>query len=343
MSRPALAVAAALVAFPVAAAEPLAGFDAYEDAHQFDCNGPWEHFSPADVRTVGAFRYEHTGATVKLTRVAPKPKGPAKLGLLAGIKDAEPDTLALVRTFLARFEQEDVDAVVLGGDTSSEPDVLEKLYAFFAEATKRPVLSIAGNMERGASHAYAILKARKAGALHLLNLDMIRRADGEGFDVVSLGGYHDKAYLHLSGGCLYTEQHLETALTAAKSADDPVVWLSHGPPRGKGKTDIDYVPGAGNVGDPRINDVLTRAKIRFGVSGHILEAAGKATDLAGKVQPQKRLVPTLFVNQGSANPLPWKLNDGGTSYGLAAVLTLDGGKASYEILKGPKPAPTPAP
>jgi hypothetical protein len=43
------------------------------------------------------------------------------------------------------------------------------------------------------------------------------------------------------------------------------------------------------------------------------------------------------VNQGSANPLPWKLNDGTTSYGLAALLTIDGKKASYEILRGAKP------
>jgi hypothetical protein len=43
------------------------------------------------------------------------------------------------------------------------------------------------------------------------------------------------------------------------------------------------------------------------------------------------------VNQGSANPLPWKLNDGTTSYGLAALLTIEGGRGAYEVLRGSKP------
>ena len=51
--------------------------------------------------------------------------------------------------------------------------------------------------------------------------------------------------------------------------------------------------------------------------------------------PQKKPFPALYVNQGSANPLVWKMNDGTSAYGLAAILTINGKQASYEVLKSP--------
>ncbi|MBL8953363.1 MAG: hypothetical protein JNK82_21495, partial [Myxococcaceae bacterium] len=207
--------------------------------------------------------------------------------------------------------------------------------------TKRPMVSITGNTERSGAHNYAIAKARKAGYLNLINMGLQRRYDGPGFDLVSISGYHDKTYLHLSGGCIYNDQALTDAETAIRAADDPVVMLVHGPPRQSGKQAIDFVPGAGNVGDPKLADLLKRMKVPFGVFGHILEAGGHATDLGGKPIAQKKPSAALYVNQGSANPLPWKMNDGTTSYGLAAVMTVTGKQASYEVLKAPKPAPVP--
>ena len=311
----------------------------WEEAYQFECNAPFTHFAPAVATDFEGVRYEHSGATLKVRRLTPRAGKVATLGLLAGIKDAEPETLEVLSQFIATFEKADVDAIVIGGDSSVEPDVLDAIYAYLAKTTKRPLLSIAGNMERGGAHNYAINKARKAGATNLINMGLVRRFDGEGVDVVSLSGYHDKAFLHLSGGCLYTDKHLADAVTAAKASDDTVVWLSHGPPRMKGEKAIDFVPGSGNVGNPAITDALSQGKVKFGIAGHILEAAGKATDLTGKPQPQKKWLPSLFVNQGSANPLPWKLNDGSTSWGLAALLSIEGAKGSYEVLKAPKPTP----
>ena len=312
-------------------------FSAWEERYQFDCNGPFEHFTPADVKEREGWRFEHTGGTVKVTRLKARAGKKPVLGLLAGIKDLEPETRTMLDVFIAGFEKADVDAIVIGGDSSSEPEALDQILEYLGKATSRPLLVVAGNMERGAALNYAILKQRKAGATHLLNLDVIHRYDGDGVDVIGLGGYHDKAYLHLAGGCIYKEKDIDALARAAAAADDAVVLLTHGPPRQKGQQAIDYVPGADNVGDPHLTELITRAKISFGIHGHILEAAGRATDVAGQPVAQKKLHPALFVNQGSANPLPWKLNDGTTSYGLAALLTIDGKKASYEILRGPKP------
>ena len=318
----------------LAAAEDFA---AWEERYQFDCNGPYEQFSPADVKEREGWRFEHTGGTVKVRRQKPRAGKKPVLGLLAGIKDIEPETKATLDAFIAQFEKADVDAIVIGGDSSSEPEGLDAILDYLVKATNRPLLVIAGNMERGAALNYSILKQRKSGYLHLLNLDVIRRYDGDGVDVLGLGGYHDKAYLHLAGGCVYKDKDVDALERAAADADDPVVLLTHGPPRQKGQQSIDYVPGADNVGDPKLTALITKAKINFGIHGHILEAAGRATDLAGRPLPQKKPQTSLFVDQGSANPLPWKLNDGTTSYGLAALLTVDGKKASYEVLRAPKP------
>lgn len=312
-------------------------FAAWEERYQFDCNGPFEHFSPADLKEREGWKFEHTGGTVKVRRARPRASRSPVLGLLSGIKDLEPETKATLDGFIAAFEKADVDAIIIGGDCSSEPEGLDQILAYLAKVTNRPLLFIAGNMERGAALNYALLKQRRAGHLHLLNLDLIRRYDGDGVDVLGLGGYHDKAYLHLTGGCVYKEKDVDVLAQAAAASDDPTVLLSHGPPRMKGQQAIDYVPGADNVGDVRLTALVTKAKIPFGVHGHILEAAGRATDLAGKPLPPKKPHASLFIDQGSANPLPWKLNDGTTSYGLAALLTIDGKKASYEFIRAPKP------
>ena len=312
-------------------------FSNWEERYQFDCNGPFEHFSPVDVKEREGWRFEHSGGTVKVRRLTARVGRKPVLGLLAGIKDLEPETRAMLDIFLADFEKADVDAIVIGGDSSSEPDALDQILEYLGKATNRPVLIVAGNMERGAALNYAILKQRKAGATQLLNLDVIRRYDGDGVDVIGLGGYHDKAYLHLAGGCIYKEKDVEALERATAAADDAVVLLTHGPPRQKGQLALDYVPGADNVGDPQLAALIAKAKISFGIHGHILEAAARGTDAAGRPLPPRKLHPALFVNQGSANPLPWKLNDGTTSYGLAALLTVDGKKASYEIIRGAKP------
>ncbi len=331
--------AALVVVTCIASAAIADGFAAWEERYQYDCNGPFEHFEPADVLTFGGFRYEHTGGTVRVRRVEPRAGSRATIGALSGIKDLEPETKALLADFLAAFEKADVEAIVIGGDTSSEPAGLDAILGFLAASTQRPLLVIAGNMERGAALNYAIRKLRKAGHLNVLNMDLIRRFDGAGFDVASIGGYHDKAYLHLSGGCVYGDKDLATLERAVEAADDPVVLLAHGPPRQRGQKAIDFVPGADNVGDPRLTALITRRGVRFGLHGHILEAGGAGVDLEGRALPQKRWHPTLFVDQGSANPLIWRLNDGSAAYGLAAILSVEGPRAAYEVLRGKKPAP----
>jgi Icc-related predicted phosphoesterase len=325
------------------AADPPKDWTAYEEAYAFDCNAPWVLVDPPQLVKYEGWTYDYSGASMKVRRDKPPPAkpGPVKLGLLAGIKDLEKETQETLKRFLDEFEKQDVELVIVGGDTAEQTEVLDAVYAWLPQQTKRPIVSITGNTERSGAHNYAIAKVRKGGAMNLINMGLVRRYDGPGFDVVALSGYHDKTYLHLSGGCIYTDQAITDAESAIRAADDPVVMLVHGPPRQAGKAALDFVPGAGNVGDPKLAELMKKMKVPFGAFGHILEAGGHGTDLAGKPLPQKKLVKELMVNQGSANSLPWKMNDGSTSYGLAAILTINGKQASYEVLRAPKPPPAP--
>ncbi|MHB8877886.1 MAG: metallophosphoesterase family protein, partial [Myxococcaceae bacterium] len=338
--RTALLLALCLSASSLAQGEPPRTFAEYEAAHAFECNGPLDRLPEADVVEHGGLRYELQGSTARVRKPGAPSRGPVKVGVLSGIKDLEPETREALLGFFAELKKQQVQAVLIGGDTAEEPGDLEKVYGFLVEQTDLPLLAIAGNSERGGAHNYAIQKAR-AGHPNLLNMDIVRRFDGEGFDVVALGGYYDKKFMRMAGGCAYGAADVATVGAAAKECDDPVIFLAHGPPRQRGQAAIDYVPEAGNVGDLELTEVIKAAGIPFGVFGHILEAGGKATDLGGAPLAEKKLHKALYLNPGSANPLPWKLNSGQTSHGLAAVLTVEGKQARYELLRAPKKAPPP--
>jgi hypothetical protein len=41
----------------------------------------------------------------------------------------------------------------------------------------------------------------------------------------------------------------------------------------------------------------------------------------------------LFLNPGPADSMRWEMNDGDKSYGMAAVLTIEGGRASWKSFR----------
>lgn len=93
---------------------------------------------------------------------------------------------------------------------------------------------------------------------------------------------------------------------------------------------------AGNVGDPDMADLLETVPVPFGIFGHILEAGGRATSNLKTGAPVK--LPMRSWSTGCIStravlrPRPWGMLNGKQSYGMAAVLTVDGGKAKMEFL-----------
>ncbi len=304
----------------------------YERAQGLRCTGPVGKMAAPEKVEHQGLSYLHDGSTVSVRGKAKAKAGrEIRIGVLSAIKDQDEATEKNLDAFLAAFKKRKVEVILVGGDSpDQEPRLAEALNKLAGLGV--PVLTVIGNTEPRLAFNGGVRKAREAGNLNVLNMDIIRRYDGEGFDVVSLAGYHDKKFIPNAGGCLYSDDDVATLAEVTASCDDPIVLLTHGPPKMSGEAAIDFVPGVGNVGNPVLTGAMTAGKISFGVFGHILEAAGKATDLEGKVLPNNKFAPALYVNPGSASAFPWTLNDGTVSKGMAAVLTLKAKEAKVEFL-----------
>ena len=338
-----LLFAAALIA--VAAAP----FEQYQVDSETTCVGPADKaFAAPDSWVAGGYRFSVNGARAEVKAQSgadamadpAKPLKaeaalPAKLGLLAAIKDFSPETRANLSQFIAAFHKAGVSAIVVDGDSAygvdDQDSVLAELFDYLGQQGL-PVLAVIGNSESRSAFNRAALDAfRKTH--NVINLDLVRRVEGDGFTVVSLPGYYDKRFIHESAGCPYSTDDVEELPGLARGAPSPVVLVTHGPPRQEGKSALDATTDGKNVGDPALSTAIVDGKIAFGVFGHILEAGGRATDLSGKKQiRQNTPVAQLFVNPGPAFADPWPLNDGRVSHGMAAILTIKGGKGEWQQL-----------
>lgn len=336
MPRFALLLATLLIA-TAARAEEDSAFVTYQLENETACVGP--HDGKLDepvVYELNGFAYELNGARAKVIRKSAR-KQPAlrHIGVLNAIKDDSAETRANLDDYLARFKDADVDAIFVGGDTAYDEFELESVLERVA-GLGVPVYAIIGNTESRGSFNRACMSVHKRKP-NLLNVDLVRVVDTDGVDFVSLPGYYDKRFTHATGSCVYKRDDTKAFPSLVEGLNDPVVALSHGPPRQTGKNAIDFVPEAGNSGDPAFTKAMEKAGIKFGIFGHILEAGGKASDPSGATEIRPGAwAEAMYLNPGSANSLPWRMNSGPTSYGMAAILTFEGAKARYEIIKSPR-------
>lgn len=344
MTLPRAALLATLVVPMLARADVIPPEDAgkssfisfLEEAETTCVGDPDARISPPVTWELGGFRYVVEGARVKVTRTSTRMNpDERRIGVVNAIKDDEAETRANLDDFLAKFKEADVDAIIVNGDTANEAiDAISTLGRLATLGV--PVYAIIGNMESRGEWNRAALTAHRTSA-NVLNLDLVRVVDTDGVDYVSLPGYYDKRYTHATGSCVYKPADAKKLKDLATGLDGPVVAISHGPPKQDGKNAIDFAPDVGNVGDADLAKGIEKAGIRFGIFGHILEAGGRATDLSGtkEIRPLT-FSDTLFVNPGPANSLPWRMNRGPESYGMAALVTFSGSKAKYEILRSPR-------
>lgn len=333
MRSPVLALLLAALSLSARAEEaPAKDFEAYQDQYENTCVGPAEGRQTEPTKfTMGGFSYELNGGKGRITRLSKRAvEGEIRLGVLSSIKDDEEETRQNIDEFLAKFKAADVDAILVGGDTAINESEIEPILNRVA-GLDVPVLVVIGNAENKSSFNRATLASHRAHR-NVINVDFVRSIELDGWNMVSLPGYYDKRYTHQSGPCIYKPEDTRKLKNIVAELKGPVVLLAHGPPKQAGKLAIDYVPDVGNVGDQDLSDVMAAAKIPFGIFGHILEAGAKATDPSGKKELKAGTwADALYLNPGSSNSLPWRLNTGEATYGTAAVLTLAGPKAKYEI------------
>jgi Icc-related predicted phosphoesterase len=325
-------------------------YEKYQADNETTCMGAADlAFAAPDAWTDGGFKFTVSGGKAEVHAgdveaggagpgAGRRPAAPreARLGLLAAVKDFSPETRANLEQFVAAFRKAGVQGIVVDGDSAygvdDQDSTLGELFSWLG-AQGLPVYGIIGNSESRSSFNRALFAAFRKRP-NVINLNLVRRVEGDGFTLISLPGYYDARYIHESAGCKYKPEDAQELTRIARGAPSPVVLVTHGPPRQAGKLALDVTDDGHNVGDPDLATVIAEAKINFGVFGHILEAGGRATDLEGKklVRPGQ-LATALFVNPGPAFADPWGLNGGGVSKGMAAILILKNGKGEWQQVK----------
>lgn len=326
-----LAIALALLA----SGGPAPQYARYQADNETTCAGRADVvFAVPDQWSEGGFNFVVRGGRAAVH--AAQPPGEARLGVLAAVKDFSPDTQANLRTFVEAFRKAGAAGIVVDGDSAygvdDQDSTLTDLFTWLG-GQGLPVYVVIGNTESRSAFNRA-LAAAFAQHPNVVNLDLVRRVDGDGFTLVSLPGYYDARYIPESAGCRYTPDDVQELPLIARGAPAPVVLVTHGPPRQEGPGAIDATDDGHNVGDPDLTAAIAEAGIPFGVFGHILEAGGRATGLDGRKPVRAgQLAGALYLNPGPAFADPWPLNGGGVSRGMAALLTLRGGKGSWQKLR----------
>lgn len=329
-----------------------------------ECAAPLEPAPAADVK-IGDRAAKLAG--YKLT-FADKDADALTLGVLGPVNEDLGENMVAMKKYAKFFTDEKADAVLVTGDVGEKASSITRVLNVLAE-TKLPVFVLIGNRECRAEFTDGVAASKKDHA-NVVNLNEVRAVEFPELTLASLPGYHAPDYIQCATGCRYFKSTLDEVVRIAKESKVPTLLVSHGPPRGNSNQALDFASAGGNVGDEGINKAIADGAIAFGVFSNIKEAGGRAAaDPAGatlvkEATPSK----TLFYAAGPADTFGWELNDGTKSVGMAGVISVKDGQATFrnyrmkaltaaekaeakklepvaapEKTEAPAPAPAPAP
>jgi hypothetical protein len=268
------------------------------------------------------------------------PAGALVVGVLSGLKNADDDNLDALRSLARALRERGAELLVANGDVGESSEVQVSLLGTLA-ATGLPVLVSPGNRELRADLDAAETELRRRGA-NLVDLSHTRAVDLGDALLVSLPGGFERRQVRSDGACLYVQRDCDALgqwLDKLPAGSPPVVLVAAVPPKGEGAKALDSSEGQ-NLGDPRLLALLTPQRAPFGLFGQVWESGGRAIDGAGRPVAQKAAATQLYLNPGAADRTPWPMSDGTTEAGLAALFTIRGRSASYEVLRAqPKATP----
>lgn len=277
----------------------------------------------------GGKKFEGAGA--QLNETSKDDDDQIVFGVVANIKENTPENMKNLDKILGIFKKAAAEAILVVGDLGENQAQIEDALGKLAES-KLPVLAIMGNRE-SVKGFNAALAAASAKHPETVNMNKVRLVSFDDAAVISVPGYHNPVYVHSKDPCVYSAADLEALKPAVQAAKDKtIVLISHGPPLMDGTEALDRTLEQANVGSKSLADFIQATGIRIGVFANIHEAGGRATDLSGKTLiHQDKLSDALYLNPGPVDALPWKMNDGTESVGMAAILTVKGRQASFKI------------
>ncbi len=293
------------------------------------CITPWSAEGAPTPITIAGRTFDKVGT--QLVETSKDDNTDAVIGVLANLKEDTADNLKNIEVALAFFKKEGVDTIVVDGDSGESQSQIEATLGAVA-AANLPTLVLIGNREKR-SDFNAALTALSSKHPHLVHLGQVRLVAMDDVAFVSVPGYHDRAYIHAEDGCQYTASDLEATAPAIKAAGArPVVLVSHGAPKQDGVEALDRTLEQANVGDEALTSFISAQGIKFGIFGNIQEAGGRATDLSGKRRiAAEKPESELYLNPGPVDSVSWQMNDGTRAEGMAAVMKIQGGQASFKV------------
>ena len=259
--------------------------------------------------------------------------GTLRIGALAGLKDAGEENVGHLRNLVAEIVRRGADVLVVDGDVGDNLDEQETLLGVLTD-TGLPVIVGAGNREVRGELDAAENELRKKGA-KLWDVSHTRVLDAGDALIVGLPGTLDRRFLHADGACVYVQRDLDALaafLDRLSAKDAPAVLVMAIPPRGRDQAALDASDGQ-NVGDPRLVPLLTRRRAPFGIFGQVWEAGGRAIDGSGAPIVSGSTSDQLYLNPGAADRTSWPMGGDKHVAGQAALLTVQGRKASVEFVR----------
>src|SRR5712671_8171280 len=261
--------------------------------------------------------------------------GILRIGVFAGLKDADDENVGHLRKLAAEVVKRGADVLVADGDVGDNPDEQETLLGVLTD-TGVPLLVAPGNREVRSELDAAEGELRKKGA-KVWDLSHARLVDAGDALIVGLPGTMDRRLLHADGACVYVQRDLDALagfLDRLPAKEPPAVLVMAVPPRGRDRSALDVSEGQ-NVGDARIVPLLSPRRAAFGIFGQVWESGGRAVDGAGAPVGPGTAVGQLYLNPGAADRTPWPMAGGTRVAGQAALLTIQGRRASVEIVRLP--------
>ncbi|HEX9575920.1 MAG TPA: hypothetical protein VF994_17620 [Myxococcales bacterium] len=261
--------------------------------------------------------------------------GILRIGVFAGLKDADDENVAHLRKLAAEVVKRGADVLVADGDVGDNPDEQETLLGVLTD-TGLPLLVAPGNREVRSELDAAEAELRKKGA-KVWDLSHTRVADAGDALIVGLPGTMDRRLLHADGACVYVQRDLDALaayLDRLPAKEPPAVLVMAIPPRGRDRSALDVSEGQ-NVGDARIVPLLSPRRAPFGIFGQVWESGGRAIDGGGAPLAPGRASDQLYLNPGAADRTPWPVGDGTRVAGQAALLTIQGRRGTAEIVRLP--------